>query len=136
MTISLTNAANNARQDGLVAHIGNGAKLRIYSGTAPANIDAALSGNTLLGELTCGTPFAPAAAGNGVITANAITQDSAADNSGTASFYRIYKADGTTPVLQGSVTGTGGGGDLELNTTNIVAGGPIAVSSWTLTDGN
>lgn len=136
MTISLTNAANNARQDGLIAHIGAGAKLRIYNGTPPANIDAALSGNTQLAELTCGTPFAPAAAGNGVITANPITQDSAADATGTASFYRIYKADGTTPVLQGTVTATGGGGDLELNTVNIVVGGPVAVTSWTLTDGN
>lgn len=136
MTISLTNAANNARQDGLIAYIAGGAKLRIYDGTPPANIDAALSGNTQLGELTCGTPFAPAASGNGVITANGITQDSSADATGTASFYRIYKADGTTPVLQGSVSASGGGGDLEISNINIVAGGVITVTAWTLTDGN
>lgn len=136
MAITLTNAANNARQAGLITEIGNAALLRIYSGTPPANIDAALSGNTQLAELVCGTPFAPAPSGNGVITANAITQDSSADATGTATFYRIYKSDGTTPVLQGTVSATGGGGDLELNTTSIVALGPVSVSSWVLTDGN
>lgn len=133
MAISLATAAQNARADAITTYAGNGALLRIYSGSAPANADASLSGNTLLAELTCGSPFAPAAA-NGVLTANSITQDSSADATGTATFFRLYKSDGTTCVLQGTV-GTSGA-DLNLNTTSIVAGGPVAVTSFVLTEGN
>jgi hypothetical protein len=133
MTISMTTAVRNARADALTTAIGNAALLRIYDGTPPANANAALSGNTKLAELTCGSPFAPAAA-SGVQTANSITQDSSADATGTASFFRVYKSDGTTVTEQGSV-GTSGA-DLNLNTTSIVAGGPVAVTSFALTEGN
>lgn len=135
MTISCTTAVKNARLDAITTAAGNAALLRIYSGTPPANANAALSGNTLLAELTCGSPFAPAASG-GVLTANAVTQDSSADATGTATFYRLYKADGTTVIEQGSATVTGGGGDLQLNTTSIVAGGPVAVTSYVHNEGN
>lgn len=135
MTISLTTAAKNARLDAVTTHAGNASLLRIYSGAVPANANAALGGAVLLAELVAGSPLAPAAAA-GVLTANAITQDSSADNAGTASFFRLYKADGTTVVMQGSATATGGGGDLQLNTTSITAGGPVAVTSLVLTEGN
>lgn len=134
MALSLTAVAKNARLDALTTQIGNAAKVRIYSGSAPANADAALSGNTLLGELTGGTPFAPAASG-GVLTANSITQDSSADATGTASFFRVLTS-GDVVKAQGTVTATGGGGDMTLNTVSIVAGGPIQVTSFTITDGN
>ena len=61
---------------------------------------------TLLADLTCNATFA-AAASNGVLTLNAITSDSSADATGTATHFRIYKSDGTTAVLQGDV-GTSG----------------------------
>jgi hypothetical protein len=44
------------------------------------------------------------------------------------------KSDATTVVNQGTVSTSGA--DLNLNTTSIVIGGPVAVTSWTLTDGN
>lgn len=133
MTISYATAVRNARMDSVTTQAGNAALLRIYSGTPPANAGTALSGNTKLAELVCGSPLAPASSG-GVLTANGITTESSADATGTATFYRLYKADGVTVIAQGSV-GTSGN-DLNLNTTSLVAGGPVAVSSFALTEGN
>lgn len=133
MTISIRTATRNAGLDTISSAIGNAGLLRIYDGTPPASANAALSGNTLLAELTCGTPFAAAASG-GVLTANAITQDSSANATGTASFFRVYDSGGTNCMLQGTV-GTSGA-DLNLNTVSIVSGGPVAVTSFAITAGN
>lgn len=133
MAVKLTTANRTARADALITEIGNGAKVRLYSGTRPANVAAAITG-TLLAELTGGSPFAPAAS-NGSFTANAITQDSAADAAGTATHFRIFKADGTTAVLDGDVTATGGGGELQLVTTTIALNQPVQVTSFVWTEG-
>lgn len=115
------NLALNAALDVL-----NSGFFAIYSGTQPANADTALSGNTLLAEPTFGaTAFAAASAGSK--TANAITQDSNAAATGTASFYRQYKSDGTTAVLDGSV-GTSGC-NLNLNTTAIQIHAAVQITS-------
>lgn len=107
--------------------------LRIYDGTPPASANAALSANTLLANCPLNATFAPAASG-GVLTANAISNDASADATGTASFFRLLKTDGTTVVAQGTV-GTSGA-DLNLNTVSLVAGGPVAISSLVWTEGN
>ena len=128
MAVSASVASRNSRLDTLTALLNSG-KLRIYSGTRPANPDTALSGNTLLAELTFGaTAFAAAASGQA--TANAITQDSAADATGTATFFRCFKSDGTTAVIDGDV-GTSGS-DLNLATVNIVANAQVSVTALTL----
>lgn len=131
MTTSLSTARRNAAVDGHAAALNNGF-LRVYAGSVPANADAALGGATLLGTLGLGATAFGAAA-SGTATANPITADSAADATGTASFFRAFASDGTTVVLQGTVTATGGGGVLELNTVAITAGVQIAVTSFTLT---
>lgn len=120
----------NARADAITTFTAGSALLRIYNGSRPATGGTA---TTLLAELTMNATFAGAAA-SGVLTANAISNDSSANATGTASWFRIVKADGTTHVLDGDV-GTSGS-DLNLNTTSIVAGGPVAVSSFVLTEGN
>lgn len=110
------------------ADAGSGAALvRIYSGTMPVNADTALAGNTLLAELTCTDPSAVPAA-NKTLTLSPITQDSSADASGTASFFRLVDSTGLV-VLQGDITATGGGGALEMNTTSIIAGGPVQITA-------
>lgn len=133
MTLSYSTTLRNATVDAITTAAGASALLRIYNGTPPANVGTALSGNTLLAELTCNSTFAPSAS-SGVLTLNSITSDSSADATGTASFFRIYKSDGTTAVLQGTV-GTSGA-DLNLNTTSIVSGAQVAVTSFTITAGN
>jgi len=133
MALQFPTAFRNTRGDTISTRAGSGALLRIYSGTRPANADTAPSG-TLLAELVCGSPFAPATA-SGVVTANAITQDSSADASGTATWFRLVNSAGTTTVTDGDVTATGGGGDLQLVTTSITAGQPVQVTSFVVTEG-
>ena len=125
-----TVSIRNAMLDSITTRAGNAALLRIYDGTQPSRGGTA---TTLLAELTCGTPFAAGASG-GVLTLGAITQDSSANATGTATWFRIVKADGTTFVMDGTV-GTSGA-DLNLTTTSIVSGQPVSVSTFVITEGN
>lgn len=132
---SITTAARNAAANAVTVLVDAGSaagRLRIYSGTAPADVNAALSGNTLLADLSMSDP-AFAAASGGVATAAAIASDTSADASGTATFFRVGAWDGVTftPTFQGSC-GTSGS-DLNLSTTTITLGGTIAVTSLTFT---
>lgn len=130
MTVGMVTTLRNARLDAITTFIGASGKLRIYSGTRPATGGAI---TTLLAELTCNATFAPAASG-GVLTLNAITSDSSADATGTATWGRFFKSDGTTIVMDCSV-GTSGT-DVILNTAAIVSGAVVACSSATITEGN
>lgn len=105
--------------------------IKIYTGTRPAT-GGALSGNTLLGTLTFSDPCAASPSG-GVLTFNAITQDAAADATGTATWARIEDSAGTF-VYDASV-GTSGA-DINLSSVSITAGGPISVTSASITAPN
>ena len=130
MAIAYAATLRNSMLDAITTLAGASALLRIYDGTRPATGGTA---TTLLAELTCNATFAPGAAA-GVLTLNAITQDSSANSSGTATWFRIVKSDGTTHVLDGNV-GTSGSA-LNLTTTTIVATQPVSVSSFVITEGN
>jgi len=122
-------ARRNEMLDALTDNCASG-KLRIYSGTRPTDSDTALSGNTLLAELTMGSTAFGSASG-GVLTANTITSDSSADATGTATFARLYQSDGTTPVGDFSV-GTSGA-EVTINTTSIVVAAVVSCSAMTIT---
>jgi hypothetical protein len=132
---SRTAGANAARDAAInaVAATANNGSVRIYSGTAPADADAALGGATLLAQLTLGaTAFG--AAVNGVATANAIAADTSADATGTPTFFRLFQSNGTTVVFQGTAGATGQELNLSgLSAGQIVAGGSVSVSSLTIT---
>lgn len=130
MALAFSSAVRNAMLDAITSQTAGSAFLRIYDGTRPATGGTA---TTLLAELTCNATFAPAASG-GVLTLNAITQDSSANATGVATWFRIVKSDGTTHILDGNV-GTSGS-DLNLNTTSIVTGAAVSVTSFTITAGN
>lgn len=132
MALSYSTAIRNAQLDQITSAVGTTAKLRIYSGTRPANVAASITG-TLLAELTCNATFAPAASG-GVLTLNAITSDSSADATGTATHFRLWNSGATTAMIDGDV-GTSGA-DLNLNSTSLTAGGSVAVTLFTITAGN
>lgn len=122
-------AAANAEADAL-APLMNSGKLRIYDGAVPTRADDAIGASTLLAELTMnGTAFG--ASVNGVITANAITADASANNTGTASYYRIWDSAGTTCYIQGTVgTATS---DMILNSVAISSGAAVTVTALTHT---
>jgi len=119
----------NTRLDAITTFVGASGKLRMYSGTRPATGGAI---TTLLVELTCNATFAPAASG-GTLTANAITSGTAVAT-GTASWVRIFKSDGTTICIDLGV-GTSGQ-EVTIATTSIVAGAVVSVSSLVVTAGN
>jgi hypothetical protein len=125
-------ALRNAQLDAITTAVGSAGLLRIYSGTQPANVAAAITG-TLLAELTCGSPFAPGAS-SGVLTPTTPVTDAGANSTGTATHFRLFKSDGTTAVIDGTV-GTSGS-DLNLSTVSIVADAEVEVTSWTITAGN
>ncbi len=121
----------NSKLDQITSALGNAALLRIYDGSQPASPDTAVSSQTKLAELTCGTPFAGSAS-SGVLTANAITSANALA-SGTASWFRLTTSGGTAKI-DGTV-GTSGT-DLIIDNTAINSGQQVSVSSLTLTAGN
>ncbi|MDP2131969.1 MAG: hypothetical protein U0995_09640 [Erythrobacter sp.] len=126
------NAARDAAINAIAATLNSGL-LRIYSGTAPANADTALAGNTLLAEATLGAP-AFGAASAGVVTANAIAADASADATGVPTFFRLFASNGTTVVYQGTAAETGAELNLSgLSSGQIVAGGSVSISSLTVT---
>lgn len=108
------------------------ATLKFYTATQPAGPDTAISSQTLLGTLTCSDPSATKSAG--VITFEAITQDSAADATDTATWARLADSTGAA-VADFDVTNEAGSGAIKLNTTSIVSGGPILMNSLTITIG-
>lgn len=123
----LSNAAANAAADA-VCVLANSGSLKIYDGTQPATADTAVSTQVLLATLTFGNPAFGAAVA-GVATANAITSDTAADATGTASWFRVLKSDGTSVLWDGSV-GTSGA-NLNFATVSFVANAQIDVTSFT-----
>jgi len=124
-----TNLAVTTEADAVNALLNTG-YLRIYDGTQPVTADTAIGAQVLLAELRFGaTAFGGAV--NGVATANAITQDSAANAGGTPTWFRALKSDGTTAVYDGSV-GTSGA-DCNINASPIVINAVVGVTSMTYT---
>jgi hypothetical protein len=120
----------NAKADAVAALLDDG-YLRLYDGARPATPDDGVTTQNLLAELRFGNP-AFGAAVLGTITATAITQDAAANATGTATWYRALKADGTSPVQDGSV-GTSDA-NIVMNSVDIQVNAIVAVSSLTHTE--
>lgn len=132
MAISLTTTLRNGTLDAITSAIGASGLLRVYDGSVPANVGTALGAQVLLATCPLSATSAPAASG-GVLTFNAITNDSSADATGTATFFRLLTS-GATAVAQGTV-GTSGA-DINFNTVSFVSGAAVAVSSLVFTAGN
>lgn len=131
--IRFVNTVKNSALDTVKAAIDAGAgagTIKVYTGTQPTTAADAIVAQVLLGTLTFSDPCGTSA--SGTLTMSAITQDSAADATGTATWARIADSTGAT-VCDVDVTATGGGGTLQFNTTSFVIGGPILISEFTIT---
>lgn len=133
MTIQLSTAVRNAQADAFESTTGTAAKLQIRSGAAPADCATADSG-TLLCEMTLPSDWL-AAASSGAKTKSGTWSGTGAA-AGTAAHFRIKDSTGTTTHMQGSITATGGGGDMTLDNTSIASSQAVAVSSFSYTRGN
>lgn len=111
----------NARATAIVTEAGANAILRTLDGTQPATGGAATN---ILSEHTCAAVFGTVAAG--VLTANAIGADASANNTGTATWARLLKSDGTTFVADFSA-----GADVVTTATGSASTDVVTVGSAT-----
>lgn len=134
MALQYSTAVRNAKLDSIETTIGASAVLKIRTGAAPANCAAADTGSVLA---TCNLPadyMAAAAAGSKAKNGN--WEDLAADADGVAAHFRLYANDGVTCHIQGSVTITGGGGNMTVDNTNFATGQEFTITGFTLNDNN
>ena len=107
---------------------GGALTLRLYDGTPPANVGAALSGNNLLAQVT---PV-PAAASGGTKDMLGGAKTTTGAIAGTASFYRAYG--GTTAYEQGTVGLSGASPDLVIDNTSIAVGQTVNFNTFVKTE--
>lgn len=135
MAIRLATATRNAAADGVVDRVDVGTTelngfIRVYSGAQPASANDAPSG-TLLAEWDAQDPaFGAAASGTATLQGTPIA--TTGTDTGTAGWFRLVNRDEAT-VLDGSVTATGGGGDMEVDNTSIASGQTVNLTSMTVT---
>jgi hypothetical protein len=132
--MNYSTAVKNARLDAVESTIGTSAVLKIYSGSKPALCSDARTG-TVLATLNLPSDWMSAAS-SGSKAKLGTWSDAAADATGTAGYWTLFASDGTTCGMQGTVTATGGGGDITLDSVSIVAGQQVDVSTLTLTAAN
>jgi hypothetical protein len=133
MAIQLSTTVRNSMADSFETAVGTSPKLRILTGSKPTDCASAQTG-TLLVEITLPSDWLTnASSGQKSLSG---TWQANATASGTAGYYRIVDSTGTTCHAQGTVTATGGGGDLELQNTSINSGQQVTITSFTFTMGN
>lgn len=131
MAFQFSAAARNAALDAMETAIGTAPTLELRSGAAPANCAAAATG-TVLATLVLPVDWLAAAAA-GAKALSGSWQDTSADAAGTAAHFRINQ--GVTCHWQGTVTATGGGGDLTLDNIVIALAQQVTITAMTLTAG-
>lgn len=127
MTIQYSAAVLNAKLDVLESTTGASAKLRIYSGSVPANCAAAATG-TLLVEIALPADWMTSASGNSKVKNGTWTGTGVA--AGTAGYFRIVDNAGTTAHAQG--TAGMSGTDMILDNSSIAVSQNITVNSFTV----
>ena len=135
----ITNVAAIAACDAIVdlidAHATLAGLVEIRTGAQPASADAAATG-TILASITFNDPAFGAAAdaapgGRATADVTPALQDTSANASGTAGWFRAYQGGGTPAVIDGEV-GTAGA-DMNLDNTSINTGQTVSIKSWTIT---
>ncbi len=134
MAIQLSTTVRNARLDAIETAIGASAIMKIRTGAQPATCATADAG-TVLATLSLPSDWMAAASG-GVKAKSGTWQDTSADATGTAAHYRIYATDGTTCYIQGTVTATGGGGDMTVDNTSFATGQSFTINTFDFTEAN
>jgi hypothetical protein len=131
MAFQFSTATRNAALDQIETTISTSPTLEIRSGSVPANCAAASTG-TVLATITLPSDWLTAASG-GSKTISGTWQDVSADATGTAGYFRISQ--GATCHIQGTVTATGGGGDMTLDSVSITAAQQVNITAFTITAG-
>lgn len=137
MAIQYSVTLRNNQLDQIESTTGTSAKLRLYSGSAPADCAAAATGTLLVDMALPSDWMAAASSGSKAKTGTWSGTGTAGAGSGTsAGYFRITDSAGTTAHMQGTVTITGGGGDMTLDNPNIATGQSVTVNTFSITAGN
>ena len=134
MALQYSATVRNAKLDAVETAIGTSAVLKIRTGAAPTDCATADAG-TVLATATLPSDWM-AAASSGTKAKSGTWEDTSADATGTAAHFRLYASDGTTCHAQGTVTATGDGGDMTVDSVSFTAGQQFSVTTFTLTAGN
>jgi hypothetical protein len=122
MAVTHSTAARNLAADQILA--------LINAGTPPGKLVFLTGASAAVASCTFATTAFGATAA-GTATAAAIADDTNAVG-GTIAKFEMRNAAGTM-IVSGSVTATGGGGDIEMNSLVVSAGQTVHVSSLTYT---
>lgn len=131
MTVQLSVAVRNAMLDAIEVATGTAAVVKLRSGAPPANAAAADSG-TVLASMTLAPDWMAAAASGSKDFSSLPLEDVSADATGTLGHYRVYASGGTTCHMQGTITATGGGGDMTVDNVSVVVAQDIKITAWSL----
>lgn len=134
MALQESVAVRNARLDAIETTIGTAPILELRSGSVPANCAAAATG-TLLAQAALPSDWLAAAASGSKAKAGTWSLTGLA--AGTIGHFRIYES-GSPSVchMQGTVTVTSSGGDMEVDNTSIAVDQAVTVDTFTITAGN
>lgn len=133
MAVKMAQSTRNAMLDAIETDLGTSPLLKMFTGTAPANVGDADTG-TKLADMTLPSDWMAAATG-GSKALSGTWSDASADASGDLGYFRIYTS-GAVCKLQGTITATGGGGDMQVANITVSSGQTINVTAFTLTAGN
>lgn len=133
MAVQFSTSVRNAMLDSIETTVGVSAVLKIRSGSVPATCATADAGTALV-TYSLASDWA-AAASSGAKALSSLPLSTTAGATGTAAHYRIYASDGTTCHEQGTVTATGGGGDMTVDNTSINSGQTVNITAFTKTMG-
>jgi len=133
MAFQLSVAARNATLAAIETEVGLNPILTISTGSKPADAATANTG-TVLATMVLPSDWLGTAT-NGSIALSGTWQDLSADDSGTAGYFRLHNNAGTECHMQGSISATGAGGDMQLDNTNIATGQQINITTFTITAG-
>lgn len=131
MTIQLSVAVRNAMLDAIETAIGTSAVIKLKTGAQPASCATADSG-TVVATISLASDWMAAAGTGSKAFSSTPLEDTSADNAGTLAHYRVYASDGTTCHMQGTITATGGGGDMTVDNVVVAAAQDVKITSWSI----
>ncbi len=140
MSVQNSVAVRDARLEADEATIGTAPWLFLKTGPqaascAQATTDGHAANGTKVAVMALPSDWLAAAAA-GVKSKLGTWSDASADNAGTIAHYEIWNTALTVCHEQGSVTNTGGGGDITLDNVVVNATQAVTISSWSKTGAN
>lgn len=133
MAVRLSTSARNAIATAIVTLVDAGAgpgKIEIRTGAQPATPNTAATG-TLLATVLMDDPSFTGPV-TGVITAAGFPNSDPADADGAAGWFRILDSNNAA-VIDGSCSGSGGGGDMVIDNPSLLTGQVFSINSLTVT---